>query len=94
MPEGLPRLPEVDRGAGIVCTCDGEALNAYAGETVAVALLAAGRRTLRRSPRQDAARGLFCAMGICFDCVMTIDGQTGVRACLTPVCDGMVIATR
>ena len=94
MPEALPRLPGVDRGKDIICTCDGDLLHAYAGETVAAALLAAGRRTLRQSPRQDAKRGLFCAMGICFDCVMTIDGQTGVRACLTPVRDGMVIATR
>ncbi len=93
MPEGLPRLPGVDRGKEILFTCDGNTLHAYAGETVAVALLATGHRTLRHSPRKDEGRGLFCAMGICFDCVMTIDGQTGVRACLTPVRDGMVIAT-
>jgi succinate dehydrogenase/fumarate reductase-like Fe-S protein len=81
----------VNRGSDIVFVCDGDVVPAHAGETVATALLAVGRRTLRRSPRSGEARGLFCAMGICFDCVMKIDGQTGLRACLTPVLDGMVV---
>jgi succinate dehydrogenase/fumarate reductase-like Fe-S protein len=85
------RLPDVNRGHEVLFLCDGDAVPARAGETVAAALLAAGHRTLRRSPRSREARGLFCAMGICFDCVMKIDGQTGLRACLTPVRDGMVV---
>lgn len=74
-------------------TCDGESLDAYEGETVAGALLAAGVRTLRTSPRRGEPRGLFCAMGVCFDCVVTVDDRTGVRACVTPVRDGMSVET-
>jgi succinate dehydrogenase/fumarate reductase-like Fe-S protein len=93
VPDGPPRLPDVDRGRGVSFTCDGEIIHAHTGETVAAALLAAGRRTLRASARRGEARGLFCAMGICFDCVMRIDGQPGLRACLTPIREGMVVTS-
>jgi aerobic-type carbon monoxide dehydrogenase small subunit (CoxS/CutS family) len=62
---------------------------AHEGESVAAALLAAGQRTLRKTPRREESRGLFCGMGICYDCVVCIDGQPNRQACLTPVTDGM-----
>ena len=71
---------------------DGESVAAYAGETVATVLLALGRRTFRHT-EHGAPRGLFCGMGVCFDCLVTVDGVENVRACLTPVADGMIIAT-
>jgi predicted molibdopterin-dependent oxidoreductase YjgC len=71
---------------------DGEKVQAFAGESVATALLAHGRRTFRHT-EHGAPRGLFCGMGICFDCLLTIDGVENVRACMTPVAEGMVIAT-
>jgi len=83
----------VDRGCDIAFTCDGEIIRARGGETVAAALLAAGRRTLRNTPRTGEPRGLFCGMGVCFDCVMTVDGQPGVRTCLTSIREGMVVTT-
>jgi predicted molibdopterin-dependent oxidoreductase YjgC len=72
---------------------DGEPVPAFAGESVATVLLAMGRRAFRHTDKNQAPRGLFCGMGACFDCLVTIDGVENVRACMTPVEEGMVIET-
>jgi len=77
------------RGAAVTLTFDGRRVVAYAGESVAAALLAADVRTLRRTRHGGAPRGLFCAVGSCHDCLVRVDGSGPVRACLTPVRDGM-----
>lgn len=87
------RLEDVDRGAAIRIELDGRPIDCRAGETIGVALLAADERTLRITPRRARPRGLFCAMGVCFECLVEVDGRTGVRACLTTVRDGMVVRT-
>lgn len=69
---------------------DGQPIPARGGQTVAAALLAAGQRVLRYTP-QGAPRGLFCGMGVCFDCLVIVDGQIAQRACLTPVRSGMQV---
>ena len=76
-------------GASVTLQLDGKPLPARRGQTVAAAMLAAGQRVLRHTRRTGKPRGLFCAMGVCFDCVMTIDGEPGVRACMTKVEEGM-----
>ncbi len=63
---------------------------AQQGETIAAALLAAGYVTLRQTPVSGAARGAFCMMGACFDCLVQVDGET-VQACMTLVQPGMEI---
>ena len=78
-------------GASVTLQLDGKPLPARRGQTVAAAMLAAGQRVLRHTRRAGKPRGLFCAMGVCFDCVMTIDGEPGVRACMTKVEDGMQV---
>jgi predicted molibdopterin-dependent oxidoreductase YjgC len=88
----MPRLGPAG-GRVVRITVDGQPLEARAGDTVAAALLAAGRLAFRTTLRGRAPRGLFCGMGICFDCVVTVDGVTGVRACLTPVAEGMAVET-
>ncbi len=80
-------------GAGVTLFVDGEPVQARRGQTVATALLAQGRRVLRHTRNGGNPRGLFCAMGVCFDCVMTIDGLQGTRACMTRVEDGMQVRT-
>ena len=75
-------------------TFDGQTLQATAGQTVAAALLAAGHRGLRRSTRRNEPRGLFCGMGVCFECLLQIDGRPNVQACLTPVAEGMQVETQ
>jgi sarcosine oxidase subunit alpha len=72
---------------------DGRPIDAFAGETVATALLAASVRQLRSSPRAGTPRGFFCGMGICQECVVVVDGRT-VPACLEPVRDGMQIVPK
>lgn len=72
-------------------TLDGVAVLARPGESVAAALLAQDGGATRRTPVSGAGRTAFCMMGICFDCLVTIDGRQNVQACLTPARAGMVI---
>ena len=70
---------------------EGVRLAASAGETVAAALLAHGAVALSES-RAGAPRGYYCGIGVCHDCVVSIDGRHGQRACITQVRDGMRVA--
>ncbi len=72
---------------------DGQSLRAEAGRPLGAVLLGAGISTLRHVARNGEPRGLFCGMGVCFDCLVTVDGRAGVRACVTPVSDGMRVET-
>lgn len=69
---------------------DGQRIDALEGETIAAALSAAGITTLRHTA-SGAPRGVFCGMGACFDCVVTVNGRIGQRACLMPAQDGMQV---
>jgi D-hydroxyproline dehydrogenase subunit gamma len=80
----------IRRGSPVTITVDGEPLTAYLGESVAAALLADGTATLRRT-RGGAERGLYCGMGVCFECLVMIDGAPNTRACMTWVREGMEI---
>ncbi len=87
------RVHNVKRGAPIQVWLDGAPAQAYLGETVATVLWANGRMTFRHTPRGHAPRGLFCGIGLCHDCLVTVDGVPNVRACLTPIRPGMRIET-
>lgn len=78
-------------GEQVTISVNGAPMVAHRGQTLAAALLANGVRTLRRTRRDGRPRGMFCAMGVCFDCVLTVDGKPGVRACMTPVDAGMTV---
>ena len=82
----------VKRPAAVAIEVDGARVEAYPGESVATALLAAGVRAFRRTP-SGAPRGPLCNMGVCFECVVTVDGEPGVRACATQVREGMSVET-
>ncbi|MBI1726310.1 MAG: (2Fe-2S)-binding protein [Candidatus Rokubacteria bacterium] len=84
----------LQRGRAVEVVFDGRRIPAFEGETVAAALLAAGTRVLRTTARYAAPRGLYCGMGVCFECVMTVDGRPNVRTCQTQVADGMRIETQ
>lgn len=78
-------------GAGIVhMTLDGEPVTARPGDTVAAALLAHSGDALRQNAN-GAARTAFCMMGVCFDCLVEVDGQPNTQACMIQVRDGMVL---
>ena len=81
-------MPSPEPGA-LSLTFDGRELPAYAGQTVGGALTAAGIRSWRATRRHRRPRGLFCGIGVCFDCLITVDGQPAQRACLIPVAEGM-----
>jgi sarcosine oxidase subunit alpha len=72
-------------------TVDGTAVFVPAGISLAAALIAAGRRVLRRSPRAGLPRGAFCFMGVCQECVVIVDGRVG-RACMTEVRAGLQVS--
>lgn len=75
-------------------TFDGEPVPARAGQTVAAALLADGRRVLRHTRMAGRPRGLFCGIGACFDCLVVLNGRAGVRACLAEVGEGDDVRTQ
>src|SRR3974390_364342 len=80
-------------GRAITFTLDGSPLPAIEGESIAAALSAAGIVAFRRTA-SGARRGLWCGMGARFDCVVTVDGRIGQRACMTKVTDGMLVASK
>jgi predicted molibdopterin-dependent oxidoreductase YjgC len=93
--EGFKRLEDdVGRGEPVTIMVDGVAISAYEGESVATALLASGHRTFRQTRRTGAPRGLFCGMGVCYDCTVHVAGTGVVRSCVTPVEAGMTISCR
>lgn len=81
------------RGRPITLFIDGQAATAYEGETIAAALLAEDHPVFRHTAKEDALRGLFCGMGVCYDCLVTVNGRANVRACQTPVAEGMWVVT-
>ena len=82
----------IHRGRELHFQVDGEPMVAYEGETLAAALTAVGRRIFRHTA-EGKPRGIFCGTGVCFDCMVTIDGGRRVQACITPVQQGMHITT-
>lgn len=72
---------------------DGRPVTVPAGITLAAALVRSGRTSWRRTRHEQAPRGVFCGMGVCFDCLVTVNGVPDVRACLDLVQPGDRITT-
>jgi glycine/D-amino acid oxidase-like deaminating enzyme len=95
---GRPRLPctpeQVTARAELVrFSFDGRTLAAPSGATVAGGLIWNGERAWRLSRSGGQRRGLFCGIGTCFDCLVDLDGEKAVRACLAPLREGAVVET-
>jgi predicted molibdopterin-dependent oxidoreductase YjgC len=75
-------------------TFDGQPIVARQGEPLAAALIAAGIRVFRTMPRFGDARGGYCMIGRCSDCLVVVNGVPSVRACVTPVSDGLEVRTQ
>lgn len=73
---------------------DGNKIEAVEGEPILAALLANGIKVCRYTKKRNEPRGLFCAIGRCTDCVMTVDGVPNVRTCVTLVEEEMRIETQ
>lgn len=78
------------RGRLVSVVVDGESVDAYEGESVAAAVMADRGPELRQTERKEP-RGYFCGMGVCFDCVMIVNGVPNTRTCVTWVRDGMTV---
>ena len=75
-------------------TFDGESISAITGQSVDAALLAANQPALRKTRFNNNERGVFCGIGVCFDCLVVIDGITNQRACLIEAKPGMKVQTQ
>lgn len=75
-------------------TVDGRPLEVAAGTSLAAALLAAGVMPFRTTAVSGAPRAPYCMMGVCFDCLVQIDGHPNRQACLAIVRDGMDVRTQ
>ena len=81
-------------GAPFTVTFDGREIEALPGQTVAAALWSAGVVAWRTTREEGRPRGVFCGIGVCFDCLGTVDGRPGLRACLAPATPGADIRTQ
>lgn len=78
----------------ITVTVDGTEIITHPGRTVAAVLMLAYQQPSWRTTRFGGdPRGLFCGIGVCFDCLVTVNGHPSLRACLVQVAEGMVIET-
>jgi len=86
------RLPEIVQRV-VTITVDGQRVAAQEGDSVAAALLAAGLTPTRLTPVSGAPRAPYCMMGVCFECIVTIDGVANRQGCLVPVREAMQVTT-
>jgi predicted molibdopterin-dependent oxidoreductase YjgC len=87
-------LAAPDEGACVCITVDGRPLDVPAGISLAAALLAGGVGATRSTPVSGAPRAPYCMMGVCFDCLVEVDGRPNRQACLVPVQAGMQVQTQ
>jgi predicted molibdopterin-dependent oxidoreductase YjgC len=80
--------------ATLTINLDGAALDGRPGQTIAGVILASGRTTWRQTSRGALPRGLFCGIGVCFDCLVTVNGDRDVRACQRRAADGDVVESQ
>lgn len=85
-----PKAPPPPAGR-VVLTVDGRTVEAREGDTVALALMKAGIAAMRRTPATGEPRAPLCLMGVCFECLVDIDGVRNRQSCMVRVRDGMVV---
>ena len=85
------RRLQSDGRARVTLTIEGERVEARGGDNVAAAMLAADMLQCRTTPVSGEPRAPYCMMGVCFDCLVTIDGVGNRQACLVHVQEGMVV---
>lgn len=84
------RIDSAERGKQINFYVNGRLTKAYLGETIHAALLAAGYWQMRKSKNQQP-RGVFCGMGVCYECQVTVNNSIPQQACMTFVQEGMEV---
>ena len=94
MTQDLRIWKDVQRGKAFEIEVDGVTVVAYEGETVAAALTAADIRTTNKTVQKGASRGICCGIGLCYSCIMIIDGVPNTRTCQTLARPGMRLETQ
>lgn len=92
--ESLFRTDAAAAAQRVAIQFDGASLHVPAGLSVAAALLANGARATRTTPVGGAPRAPYCMMGVCFECLVEIDGVANQQGCLTIVRDGMQVRSQ
>lgn len=86
-------LPLVKREKSLKVIINGKITQAFEGELISTVLQAEGISILNHKHKTGRASGVYCAMGICYECLVTVDSVPNIRACQTLVKDQMVIET-
>jgi hypothetical protein len=79
---------EPDPATPVTIAVDGETLAGLSGQSIAGVMLASGRMSWRTTAAGRRPRGVFCGIGVCFDCLVTVNGVRDVRACQRIASDG------
>ncbi|AZO79132.1 MULTISPECIES: (2Fe-2S)-binding protein [unclassified Bosea (in: a-proteobacteria)] len=87
-------MRDAKAGARLSFTFDGRPLTGREGDTVTASLLANGVTACRETPVSGVPRAPYCLMGVCFDCLVVIDGIGNRQGCLVPLREGMRIETQ
>ena len=87
----VEQMPDARKDKSLLITVDGQAISVPTGETVAAALLLLEQSQCRSSVISGSARAPYCLMGVCFECLVTIDGVLNRQACMIQVVHGMVV---
>ncbi|MEU3227302.1 (2Fe-2S)-binding protein [Streptomyces sp. NPDC006976] len=87
-------LAGAEPGPGFEITFDGRPVRALPGQSIAAALWAASVLSWRTTRVNGRPRGAFCGIGSCFDCLATVNGEPGLRACLLPARPGDAVTTQ
>jgi predicted molibdopterin-dependent oxidoreductase YjgC len=92
--EEHPILGTFEKGKKIQFTFDGQPMEGFEDEPVAIALRSNGVLIHRYTTRRNEPRGMFCAIGRCTDCIMVVDGKPNIRTCVEPLKAGMKVETQ
>ena len=78
----------------VTFTFNGKSFKGIEGQSIAAALMATGVRELRKTRFEEEPRLIFCGIGICFDCVVVVNGVANQRACLIEITEGAKIESQ
>ncbi|MGE5340580.1 MAG: (2Fe-2S)-binding protein [Candidatus Omnitrophota bacterium] len=85
------RIGNIKRKEKITFFVNGKEVDAYKGETLLAALIAAGYKQLKKSPVKGTPRSALCGMGVCFECIVNVNGVPNIRSCMTEVENNMKV---
>ncbi len=92
LPAGADPIRPLETTA-VTITVDGETVTGITGQSIAGIVMACDQLELRRTASADRPRGVFCGIGVCFDCLIEVNGVQDVRACQRKARDGDAVVT-